>query len=237
MCLLLLAPVFAARAPEAIWVAWPENPDGGSLAPATRQEILARLKRADAVLAGPGLGRNPRSLSLVADLVKLAKVPVLLDADALQPEIIQGAKAPLVLTPHAGEFERIAGKAALRDYCADTGATVILKGPLTRACCGTPPPARGGLAVSSTTLTGGPVLARGGSGDLLSGLTGGLIAANPRRQAPCGSPRGATRHGAAADRLAWDRGQTSAVVERSSLPFRGPSRSCYNAGHGGIPSS
>jgi len=36
-------------------------------------------------------------------------VPVVIDADALQTEIIEAGKCPKILTPHAGEFARIAG--------------------------------------------------------------------------------------------------------------------------------
>jgi len=198
-----LAPAYAARAPEAMWVGWPETA-GGSLALEAQKNLRARLERADALVIGPGLGRNPESAALVTALVKLARVPVLLDADALQPEIVHAAKAPLLLTPHAGEFARIAGGAELGTYASKTGATVVLKGPVTKIA-----QARDGCVYHS--LFGGPVLARGGSGDLLSGLTGGLLAQTPKDRllAAC---RGVVWHGRAADFLARHQGQTSAVV-------------------------
>jgi ADP-dependent NAD(P)H-hydrate dehydratase / NAD(P)H-hydrate epimerase len=200
-----LAPAFAARAPEAMWVAWPETPDG-SLALETPVRLRARLERADALVIGPGLGRNPESLALVSSLVKASRVPVLLDADALQPEIVRAAKAPLILTPHAGEFARIACGADLRTYCSRTGATVVLKGPVTKVAWAGRDKGRDLRVYHS--LFGGPVLARGGSGDMLSGLTGGLLAQTPRDRllAAC---RGVIWHGLAADLLARAHGQTA----------------------------
>ena len=202
-----LAAAFAARAPEAMWVGWPETPDGG-LALEGRQLLQMRLARADALVIGPGLGREPESLALVADLVKSVKVPVLLDADALQPELVRARKGPLVLTPHAGEFARIAGKAALRAFCRKSRATIVLKGPVTRV---------GDSATVFLSFFGGPVLARGGSGDLLAGLIGGLLAQTPNDPvlAAC---RGAVWHGLAADGLARAFGQT-AVQTTQLLDF------------------
>ena len=199
-----LAPAFAARAPEAMWVGWPETPEGG-LALEGRHLLQARLTRADAMVIGPGLGREAETLALVSEIVKTAGVPVLLDADALQPAIVRVAKGPLVLTPHAGEFARIAGKTKLRAYAKKSGATIVLKGPITRVSDGT--------AVYHS-LFGGPVLARGGSGDLLAGLTGGLLAQTPQEPllAAC---RGAVWHGRAADYLARAHGQ--AAVQTTQL--------------------
>lgn len=196
-----LAPAFAARAPEAMWVGWPETPEGG-LALEGRHLLQARLARASALVIGPGLGREPETLALVTDLVKTLRLPVLLDADALQPDIVRVAKAPLVLTPHAGEFARIAGKMNLEKFAAKMNATVVLKGPVTRVC--------GGAGVYHSFF-GGPVLARGGSGDLLAGLIGGLLAQTPadRLLAAC---RGAVWHGCAADLLARTHGQTAVQI-------------------------
>ena len=202
-----LAPAFAARAPEAMWVGWPETPDGG-LALEGRHLLSARLARADALVIGPGLGREAETLALVTDLVKTVRIPVLLDADALQPDIVRAVRTPLVLTPHAGEYARIAGKVALRAFGRKHRAVVVLKGPITRVT--------DGVAVYHSFF-GGPVLARGGSGDLLAGLIGGLLAQTPQEPllAAC---RGVVWHGSAADGLARAFGQT-AVQTTQLLDF------------------
>jgi len=211
-----LAPAFAARAPEAMWVGCPETPDGG-LALASLAQFKERSARASALALGSGLGRDPETLALAREAVRLSRTPVLLDGDALQPDIVAAARTRLVLTPHAGEYQRIAGGAGLRAYCARTGATVALKGPVTRVCSGSTD--RGRRAASAAACVyhsffGGPVLARGGSGDLLAGLTGGQLAqaaanGGPLLDAVC---RGVVWHGLSADALARARGQAAVSV-------------------------
>ena len=183
-----LVPAYAARAPEAMWVAWPETPNG-SLALEGLHLWKERAARATALAIGSGMGREPETLALAEELVKIAGVPVLLDADALQPNIIAAAKCPLLLTPHAGEFERISGGKKLAAYCAAAGATVILKGPVTRICSGvsTDEKRKRGKAAAPQlkiyhSFFGGPVLSRGGSGDILAGLDGRPTRAHARHR-------------------------------------------------------
>src|SRR5690606_14184129 len=121
-----LVPAFAAQVPEAIWVGWPETPDG-SLALEGIHLLRERMNQASALVMGPGMGREPETFALAADVLKTVRVPVVVDADALQPDVLTGALAPLVLTPHAGEFKRIAGEKSLREYAQASGAVVVLK--------------------------------------------------------------------------------------------------------------
>lgn len=205
-----LVPAFAARVPEAMWVGWPETP-AGSLALEGEHLWRARVARADALLLGPGLGREAETLALAESVATTAPVALVLDADALQPSIVRAGRAARVLTPHAGEYARIAGEAELPAFARETGATVVLKGPATRI---------GGPDAVYHSFFGGPVLARGGSGDLLAGLIGGLLAQTP------GDPllaaaRGATWHGLAADALARTHGQV-AVHTTQLLDFLAP---------------
>jgi NAD(P)H-hydrate epimerase len=223
-----LAAAFAARAPEAIWVGWPETPEG-SLALAGLPLLRARLDRATALSIGSGLGAEGEALVLVGEILKLAGLPAVLDADALRPEVVAAAaRGRAVCLPHAGEFKRLAGGReaspdALRALARETGATIVLKGPITRIVSAESPLERAS-ALSSVerdgrqagacvyhSFFGGPVLARGGSGDLLAGLTGGLLAQAPDDPlvAAC---RGVVWHGLAADLLARDRGQVAVRV-------------------------
>ena len=57
-----------------------------------------------------------RMLALAAAVVKTSPVPLVIDADALQADIVEAGEATRVLTPHAGEFKRIAGDADLRAF-------------------------------------------------------------------------------------------------------------------------
>ncbi len=205
-----LSAVFASRAPEAMWVGLPET-GAGELARSGLERILKGASRATAIAIGPGLGRNPETHSLVMGLVEAAAVPLVLDADALQPDVVRAGTAPRILTPHAGELERISLGQDLEGLCRSLPAVTIAKGPTTRICGGE------GAYLS---LHGGPVLSRGGSGDLLAGLAGGLLAQTPAEPllAAC---RAAVWHGMAADLLARDRGQ-AAVRVTQLLDFLAP---------------
>lgn len=211
-----LVSAFAAAAPEAMWVGCPETP-GGALAPEGQHRLRERLERATALVIGPGLGRDPETFALIADVVKRSPVPLVIDADALQPEIVRAGSAPRVLTPHAGEFARIASAKL-------ANATLVLKGPVTRigSSADLRPATKRRSKTGATyySFFGGPVLARGGSGDLLAGLIGGLLAQTPG--APLlAAARGVVWHGLAADALARAHGQTAVQVTQL-LDFLGP---------------
>ena len=218
-----LAAAFAARAPEAIWVGWPETAEG-SLARRGLPLLQARLDRATALAIGSGLGAEAEALGMVAELLRATGLPAVLDADALRPEVLAAAgRGRAVCLPHAGEFRRLAGGReattdSLRALASEAGAVVVLKGPVTGI-------AAGGEAAACVyhSFFGGPVLARGGSGDLLAGLVGGLLAQAPSEPllAAC---RGVVWHGRAADLLARDRGpvavQTTQILTFLSAALR-----------------
>jgi NAD(P)H-hydrate epimerase len=212
-----VAPAFAARAPEAMWVGWPETPAGG-LALEGEHLLRSRWERGTALVMGPGLGREPETLALAASIAKTSSLPLVIDADALQPDIVSAGGAARIVTPHAGEFARI------RDaVCAASNITVVLKGPVTRISGGAgnlPAPAadqRGQVARATGQSTtyhsffGGPVLARGGSGDILAGLIAGQLAQNPAEPL-LAAARGVVWHGLAADLLARAQGQVAVSV-------------------------
>ena len=139
---------------------------------------------ADAMVLGPGLGREPRSARarFVGALLARRAVPTVVDADALQllPEasVTPGAR-PLVCTPHLGEFRALAGDALADEAANDRWAaaaraaaklksTVLLKGVPTVIA-----DLRGPVQV---VASGNPGLATGGSGDLLAGFIGAFLA-------------------------------------------------------------
>ncbi len=195
------AAAYASRVPEAMWVGWPETPEGGLALEGTHL-LRERLARATALLIGPGLSREAETLALATDVVKTSSVPLVIDADALRPEIAAAGNAPRILTPHAGEFARLAGERSLADFSRETNAVTVLKGPLTRIA------AAGDVFLS---LSGGPVLARGGSGDLLAGMCGALLAVNPADPLQAAA-QAAVWHGRAADVLARERGQVAVRI-------------------------
>ena len=156
----------------------------GALGEDAAAEVLKEAPRYHALAIGPGLGREPATQSAVRRVVAEADVAIVVDADALNaiavdPSVLRARKRtgfPLaVLTPHAGEYERLAGTpvgedrvAAARDLAARLQAVVLLKGP------GTVIAAPDGRAI--VNRTGGPALATAGTGDVLTGVLGGLLA-------------------------------------------------------------
>ncbi len=143
--------------------------------------VLDQLDRAGALVIGPGLGRSAPADAGVLQLVSSASVPVLVDGDGLSAlgaeaaAALPGRPGPTVLTPHDGEFARLAGgppgedrPAAARDLAADTGAIVLLKGPTTVVAH---PDGRALLVTA-----GDARLATAGTGDVLSGVIGALLA-------------------------------------------------------------
>jgi ADP-dependent NAD(P)H-hydrate dehydratase / NAD(P)H-hydrate epimerase len=198
-----LVPEYAARFPEVMWVGWPDVP-GGVLTSAVNLLLAQRLERATAVLIGPGLGAAAETLAAVADIVRSVQQPVLLDADAIRPEILAAAAGRrLIITPHAGELKRV--EPALPGSTASE-LVVVAKAPMTRVQQLTSPQSI--AAVSYHSLFGGPVLARGGSGDILAGIIGGLLAQSPH-ELLLAAAQGVVWHGLAADILARDRGQVA----------------------------
>jgi NAD(P)H-hydrate epimerase len=206
-----VAAVLAAQVPEAMWIPWPETTHG-TLSPRAVSLLLDRVHMATAVLVGPGMGKDRNTEMLTQEIVKLVEVPVLLDADALRARVMSIALkrrshfGRVVLTPHMGEFLRIA-KLSEADYTIDTLAEfstaynvlTVLKGVHTRICDG---------ESILYNLLGGPVLSRGGSGDILAGLIGGMIAQD-LDDVPTAVARGVLLHGIAAELLAQDKGQVA----------------------------
>ncbi|MDP9070007.1 MAG: NAD(P)H-hydrate dehydratase [Actinomycetota bacterium] len=160
-------------------------------------EVLRQAGRAKALVVGPGLGRAEGTLGEVRRLLEGSPVPVVVDGDGLAA--LHGAQ-PLqsrrvVLTPHDGEFERLAGAEPgpdrigdTRALAADTGAVVLLKGPTTVVA------GPGGDVFLSTS--GSPRLATAGTGDVLCGVIAAFVAQGTG--ALWGAALGAHAHGAAA---------------------------------------
>ncbi|MEG6509344.1 NAD(P)H-hydrate dehydratase [Methyloligella sp. 2.7D] len=160
--------------------------------PADTADELAELladTRKNTVVLGPGLGVGRRTRNLVAASLA-SPAAVVIDADGISsfaevPETlfgeIKGREAPVVLTPHEGEFARlfpdIAGEKTepevsklerARQAASLSGAIVVLKGSDTVIAA-----PDGRAAVNATSS---PWLATAGTGDVLSGMIGGLLA-------------------------------------------------------------
>ena len=116
-----------------------------------------------------GLGTDRETQSLLRETLSLYAGPVLLDADALQSELLTDIPSPerLVLTPHAGEYQRISQGVDPQTFAEKNPSVLVLKGTHTRVLQ---------ADQSFHCLGGSTILARGGSGDLLAGIIGSLLA-------------------------------------------------------------
>ncbi|WP_118840082.1 NAD(P)H-hydrate dehydratase [Salinibacter ruber] len=160
----------------------PTGDDDGIAPDAALDALAEAADTADAILVGPGLGRAPGTAQFVRRLVRTVDTPLVLDADGLNAlaghidELADQRQAPWVLTPHAGEFRRLAGEeGALTDrvraaqtYAERWDAVCLLKG--------TPSVVAGptGRTVLGSIAT--PALATAGTGDVLAGQCVGLMA-------------------------------------------------------------
>lgn len=196
---------FAATVPEAMWVGWPETVEGG-LALEGAHLLDEKLGRATALVIGPGLGREKETHTWLKDFVGRTSLPLVLDADALQLETVRACRGKRpILTPHAGEFERVSSGADWVGFAREHTAVVVLKGAHTRVTDGTR---------INHSLAGGPVLSRGGSGDLLAGIIAGLLAQNPDDPFRAAN-QGVIWQGLAAD--AWARADGAAATHTTRL--------------------
>ena len=154
-----------------------------TIAVAALPRALALLKGKNAVLIGPGLSTNASTAAFVLGLLPKIKVPVVIDADGLNivasnPESLARLRAPAVLTPHPGEFARLAGLSVdevvrhrlelAPGFASKHGVIVVLKGHRTLIAA-----PDGRVFVNPT---GNPGMASGGTGDVLGGMIASQIA-------------------------------------------------------------
>lgn len=175
-----------AVVPEATGVALPCD-DDGTLLPSQVAEVLdPHLQRASAIALGPGLGADAPQQQVVLRLVAGDLAPMVIDADALNclaatERFDLDFRARAILTPHPGEYARLAERLGIRGDPVDPerrrgaaeslaqrlGAVVVLKGASTVVTDGH----RTWVAAS-----GNASLATGGSGDVLTGITASFVA-------------------------------------------------------------
>jgi NAD(P)H-hydrate epimerase len=142
---------------------------------------LPPLDGYNAVAVGPGIGTHADTARVLKLLIQEAKTPLVLDADALNilaenPTWLSFLPKGSILTPHPGEFARIAGEKlphyqriqVQRELSRKHGIYILLKGG--HSTLSLPD---GQVLINNT---GNPGMATGGMGDVLTGIIGGLLA-------------------------------------------------------------
>ncbi len=171
--------------------------------------VRRQCRQSDVLLLGPGLGRAPETERAVQQLVRETEIPIILDADGINAvsrniNILQEKQAPVIVTPHPGEFARLTGLPVAeiqqdrlrlaRMFAVQHDVVLVLKGAKTV------------IAYPDGTAyvnpTGNPGMATGGSGDVLAGI----IAALEARGALNSAAVGTFLHGMAGDRAAAELG-------------------------------
>jgi NAD(P)H-hydrate epimerase len=181
--------------------------------PALAELVAAR----DAAAIGPGIGLDAGVQAVARRLVIEARVPMVVDADALTAlsghlEVLRKAAAPRCLTPHPGELARLLEKSVpevqrarieiAREFAVAHRAHLVLKGAVSVVA-----------APDGTVLlnpTGNPGMASGGTGDVLTGIAGAFLA---RGLAPGDALAAAVYvHGLAGDVAAERAGEESLIA-------------------------
>ncbi len=133
----------------------------------------------DAVVIGPGLGRDPETLVAVHNLIRALEKPLVIDADGITAvakdvSCLEGKQG--VITPHKMEFYRLSGTKLdaglekrmeqVKSFAKRLGVTILLKG-------------RHDIITDGKRVkvnqTGNPGMSVGGTGDVLAGLVGALL--------------------------------------------------------------
>ncbi len=155
---------------------------GNIIQPEHVEDLLEMAENKDAVLIGPGIGRDNRTLIAVREFLAKIQKPVVVDADALTAisghlDLFEKVKSHGVLTPHggvltphSGEFQKLVEDledASIKKLADKVGLTVILKGKTDLVSDG---------RMTKKNLTGNPAMTVGGTGDVLAGLVAGLVA-------------------------------------------------------------
>lgn len=178
-----LMPVFESTVIEALKEPLTETPDGfiGTTAIAQAEKLM---QHKDVVAIGPGMGTSKQTSEFLFEFIKLCKLPMVIDADAIniiagRPNILmECCNGNIVLTPHPGEFGRLIGMdpkevnsdrvGLAADFAKKYRCTLLLKGARTIVAN------RDGEVWINPT--GNPGMATGGMGDALTGIIAGLIA-------------------------------------------------------------
>jgi ADP-dependent NAD(P)H-hydrate dehydratase len=210
-----ILPIVAGGNPCYLTAPLPQD-DEGRISAGAEKALLDLTASHDVLALGPGLGRSPGLNALVHALLEKTALPLVLDADGLNAlqghtDRLRHRSAPLILTPHPGEFARLCGtdvatvgadrQGLAVKFAAEHRVVLVLKGHGTVVT--------DGRQVYVNT-TGNPGMATGGTGDVLTGLVAALLG---QGLAPFAAAQlGVYVHGLAGDRARDRVGEVSLIA-------------------------
>ncbi|MAT14227.1 MAG: NAD(P)H-hydrate dehydratase [Planctomyces sp.] len=175
-----VADIVAGHNPAYLTLPLPED-ESGRITTITYDDIQSQLESKDSLGLGPGVGQSEHLKQLFRDILLHEEKPIVVDADGLNmlaemPNVLHEGPVPRVLTPHPGEFARLADlpiKTILQhrqqvaaEFADNYDVTLVLKGEKTIVTDGHR------LYVNTTGNSG---MATGGTGDVLTGIITGLL--------------------------------------------------------------
>jgi len=129
--------------------------------------LLTESMNYDAVLIGPGIGKDPDTMLAVKEFVRKCKTPMVIDADALSAIIGMEILTPTIITPHKGEFRKLDSKYGGPEPLAQMmNVTLLLKSHVDTITDGN---------ATRYNRTGTPAMTGAGTGDVLSGAVAALL--------------------------------------------------------------
>lgn len=173
----------ALKLDEALMLPLEEN-ENGSFSKNCIDTIKNQLNKYTAILIGCGISVNADTTEVLKFIIENSEVPVVIDADGLNiisedPEILNKAGCPVILTPHPKEMARLTHTSVemiqadrvkyAKEFSQKYNVTVVLKGSNTVVF-------GSGCSRAYINATGNSGLAKGGSGDVLAGIIASYLA-------------------------------------------------------------
>ena len=197
--------------PEAVLTTYEESTE------TEQKKILECIDWASVIVIGPGLGQNHFSLLLVETVLKNAKVPCIVDADALNLIAkfhldIGNGETPIIITPHIGEMSRLCRQSietikedaitVAKMYAKEHQVITVLKDARTLTAL-----PDGEVYINTSGNSG---MSTGGSGDVLTGIIAGLLCQGCAPE--LAAPLGVYLHGLAGDHMSRQLGMHSLMA-------------------------
>lgn len=193
-----------------------EDKDKGQFIKESLGDILDSFKDMDVIGIGPGMRFDIDKTYILEEVIKNAKVPLVIDADGINSiseniDILLEKNNEIVITPHPGELSRLLGisieeiqknRIFYSKYISKKyNIIIVLKGHHTIVCN------KEDIFINHT---GNPGMATGGSGDVLTGIITSFIAQglNPFEA----SKLGVYIHGLAGDFAKYKKGEYGLIA-------------------------